>query len=94
MRGVKKLTAAQHKKMVKAGFPEPPADALPVQYQIMAEQPMWRPLVEKVDRPEDETRAALARNAFQLAARATGPQDSAIQARFEQAATAMLSGNE
>lgn len=93
VRGVKKLTAAQHKKMAKAGFPEPPADALPMQYQVMAEQPMWRPLVEKVDRPEDETRAELSRAAFKLAARATGPRDSAIQARFEQVAKAMLSHN-
>lgn len=93
VRGVKKLTATQHKKMAKAGFPEPPADALPMQYQVMAEQPMWRPLVEKVDRPEDETRAELSRAAFKLAARATGPRDSAIQARFEQVAKAMLSHN-
>ena len=93
VRGVKKLTAAQHKKMAKAGFPEPPADALPMQYQVMAEQPMWRPLVEKIDRPEDETRAELSRDAFKLAARATGPRDSAIQARFEQVAKAMLSHN-
>lgn len=98
MRGVKKLTAAQQKKMANAGFPNPPAedtaDALPVQYQVMAEQPMWRPLVEQSGKPEDETRAQLAKQAFMLAARTTGPQDSAIFARFEQAARRMLAKDE
>lgn len=94
VRGNLALNAVQQREMERAGFPQPPkkSTAIPDDYLILAEQPEFHEMAERIDphRPERARLAMAQKAAYGLAARTTGHGTAALRGAFLKAAEQLL----